>query len=74
MNLTVNQVLSPEERHKGVFNGDFVIQTDIKAVERLLQHTRQLIITAFGGAPPETAQSLMPVEDFIAIVAKLKST
>lgn len=74
MNLTVNPILSAEERHNAIFNGDFIIQTDIKAVDKLLQHTRQLILTAFDGAPPETAQSLMPVEDFIAIVSKLKST
>ncbi|NUR85077.1 MAG: hypothetical protein HOY71_13415 [Nonomuraea sp.] len=61
-----------DERRGRIFKGDLFVYPPAPAICELIDFTRELIAEAFGAADPTTAQHDMPVEEFAAVLAKLK--
>jgi hypothetical protein len=68
----VDPAYTDDERRHALYSGDIVVHTHSRAIEAFIAFTRELIEEAFGGRDPESAQYEMDVDDYIAVLAKLK--
>ncbi len=68
----VDREISEAERLKALYSGDIFVYSPKPAAIKLVQHARGMIEDAFNGMDPERAQYEMPVEEFAAVLAKLK--
>jgi len=64
--------ISDEDRRAALYNGDLFAYSPQPAALKLVEHARGMIEDAFAGKDPERAQYDMSVEDFAAVLAKLK--
>jgi hypothetical protein len=71
-NLQVGRAMSDDERRARLFAGDLFVQTPSPATQSFVDFTRSMVEDVFGGQSPETAQYEMPVEEYAAVLAKLK--
>ncbi|GAA4589136.1 hypothetical protein GCM10023194_42620 [Planotetraspora phitsanulokensis] len=67
-----NPGFSDDERRSRLFQGQVFIYETRPESRALVQFAEQLIVEAFDGLDPETAQHHLPVERFAAILAELK--
>lgn len=61
-----------DERRTRLYNGDLFLQGTTPAVSAFVEFTRGLIEEAFAPHDPELAQFVMPVEEYAALLGKLK--
>ena len=64
--------MSDEERRARLYAGDLFVYSPRKSVLELTKFTRELLESAFGRLDPECAQFSMAVEDYAALLGKLK--
>lgn len=70
--VLVDPVLSDDDRRAALYSGDIVFNRPMQASTALCELAWQMIQEAFHPVQPERAQFEMPVEDFVAIISKLK--
>ncbi len=68
----VGSALSDDERRTRLYNGDLFIQNSSPAVSAFVDFTRSMVEEAFAPLDPELAQYEMAVEDYAALLGKLK--
>ena len=64
--------ISDDARRHGLFGGTVYIDAPTSAAVELCQFARELIVEAFDGLDPETAQRELPVERYVDILVELK--
>lgn len=65
--------IADDERRRHIFAGDIFLGPPLPGIAALCDFARQLIEEAFGGADPREAQFHLPVEEFVRLVAPLKT-
>ena len=70
--LYIDSKHTDEERRKNLFAGNLYVYKQLPAVMELVQLARTMIEDAFGGRNPELAQHDMDVNEFEALLNKLK--
>ena len=65
--------MGDELRRVRVFDGDLLLFSATAGTKELVEFARRTIQESFPKVDPQTAQSTMAVEDFVAIVAPLKT-
>ncbi len=65
---------SDDVRRERLYNGDLIVLSPRPITLEYCEFARGLIKEAFGSRDPETAQHEMPVEQYAAILQKLKPT
>ncbi|MGH8867210.1 MAG: hypothetical protein ACRDYU_04350 [Actinomycetes bacterium] len=68
----IDSSMPEDERRARLFTGDVFVFSASPAVHALVDFARGMIEEAFGGLDPRTAQYTLPVEDYAALLAKLK--
>ena len=63
---------SEAERRRQLYNGQLFVFSPRQSVLALCEFARELIQDAFGSLDPQTAQHNLPVEQYAAILGKLK--
>lgn len=61
-----------DERREKLYEGHPIVHSATRGSKHLVELARALTCDAFGSRDPETAQYDMPVEEYAAILAKLK--
>jgi hypothetical protein len=69
-----DQRISDDARRAGLYAGDLFVYSACPGARKLVKHARAMLDEAFVGLNPEYAQFDMAVEDYAAILAKLKPT
>ncbi len=64
--------VTDEQRRELLFRGEVFVYSASPATTALISFARELIAEAFGDLDPETAQHVMPVEEFAKLLADLK--
>lgn len=64
--------VTDEQRRELLFRGEVFVYSASPATTALIGFARELIAEAFGDLDPETAQHVMPVEEFAKLLADLK--
>ena len=64
--------ISDDERRERIFRGEIFVYGPTKHGRALVEHARSMIEAAFAPRSPEHAQYDMQVEDFAALLGKLK--
>ena len=64
--------ISDDERRERIFRGEIFVYSPTKHGRALIEHARSMIEAAFAPRSPEHAQYDMQVEDFAALLGKLK--
>jgi len=74
MNDTVyyDSEISDEERRQQLFEGQLFVYSPRESALKFIKFARALIEAAFAPLDPETAQYHLPVEEYAAILTKLK--
>lgn len=74
MNNTIyyDPLCSDEQRRQWLFDGQLVVYTPRSSTLALIRFARTLIAEAFAPLDPETAQCQLSVEEYAAILMKLK--
>lgn len=74
MNNTVyyDAPVSDEVRRQRLYEGQLFVYSPLKSSLAFVQFARSMIEDAFGGLDPRTAQDKMSVEDYAALLGKLK--
>ncbi|GKS58300.1 hypothetical protein YTPLAS18_18270 [Nitrospira sp.] len=67
-----DSAMCDEERRRALYNGQLFVFSPRPSSLALCEFARELIEDAFGPVDPETAQHTMPVEEYAAILGKLK--
>jgi hypothetical protein len=67
-----NPNISDDERRTRLYSGQVLVYAALPESLALVEHARHLIAEAFGSDNPQTAQFDMPVEDFAALLARMK--
>ncbi|WP_406319177.1 hypothetical protein OHA77_17920 [Streptosporangium sp. NBC_01639] len=67
-----NSVVDDDTRRGLIYEGKVFTYSATPASKELVGLAHQLIAEAFGGLDPETAQFVMPVEEFATLLAELK--
>ncbi len=70
--ILVESSLSDDERRDRLYAGDLFVQGPCATIEEFVAFTRSLVEEAFAPLDPETAQYEMAVDDYAAVLAKLK--
>lgn len=70
--IFVNSRDSDDARRARLFRGDLYLTTPSKSGRALIEHARAMIEEAFAPHEPQTAQHHMAVEDYAALLGKLK--
>src|SRR5579875_3611736 len=65
--------IDDERRRQALYEGDIIVYGARPSSLALCRHAAQMIEEAFGGRDPRTVQHEIPVEEFAAIAAPLKS-
>jgi hypothetical protein len=71
-NLYLNARHTDDRRRTNLFAGDLYLSTATPGGRALIEHARAMIEEAFHPLDPQTAQHEMSVEDFAALLGKLK--
>ena len=66
--------MSDAQRRKHLFNGQLFVFSPCPSALTFCQFARQMIEEAFAPLEPTEAQHSLPVEEYVAILAKLKPT
>jgi hypothetical protein len=69
-----NAAVTDEERRGQLYSGQVFVYSATTASLALIELAQELITDAFGARDPQTAQFDLPVEEFAAVLAKLKPT
>jgi hypothetical protein len=64
--------MSDDARRRMLYNGALFLYSPSPSLKLLIEFTRELIVEAFRPYDPQTAQFELPVEQYAAILAKLK--
>lgn len=64
--------LPDNQRRAALYNGQLFVYSPTAATLAFIELARQLIEEAFAGLDPVTAQYQMPVEEYVAVLSKLK--
>jgi len=64
--------MTDDERRTRIYAGDLFVYSPRKSVQAFVEFTRGLLEEAFAPLDPETAQYKMSVEDFAALLGRLK--
>jgi hypothetical protein len=64
--------VTDEERRRGLYGGQLYVYSPRASTLAFAEFTRELVREAFGALDPETAQHHMPVEDYAALLGRLK--
>jgi hypothetical protein len=67
-----DSAMSDDERRARLFSGDLFVYSPRKSMLDYVRFTRALIDEAFAGRDPEQAQYEMTIEDYAALLGKLK--
>ncbi len=67
-----DRAIDDDARRDALFNGDLFVYSPNAATRRLVELARGLLVDAFGGRDPRTAQDHYPVEEYAQILAKVK--
>jgi hypothetical protein len=70
--LLSNSRIQDEVRRQKIFQGNVFLYSATPASTKLIEFARELIEEAFEGRDPQTAQHDMPVEEFAALLSRLK--
>ncbi len=70
--IHVDAVMSDDERRRRLFDGELFVWSPRPSSMALVQFARELLIEAFGGRDPETAQHEMEVQAFAALLGEVK--
>jgi len=70
--IHVDPTSSDDERRRRIFDGELFVYSPRKAALAFVEFTRGLLGEAFGARDPETAQLEMPVEEFAALLGRVK--
>jgi hypothetical protein len=70
--ILVNSAASDAQRRDMLFEGSIFFYTPRRPVTALRDHAWDLITDGFGAVDPMKAQDLMPVEQFVELLAPLK--
>ena len=68
----VESPLDDDARRQSLYAGNLFSYAPRPSTLALVEHAREMVRDAFGDLDPETAQFAMPVEDYAALLAKLK--
>lgn len=72
--INFNADISDEERRERLFAGELFVYSPMESSIEFCRFARSLIEEHFGNLDPVTAQHFMKVEDYAALLAKLKPT
>ncbi|MEZ5726854.1 MAG: phytanoyl-CoA dioxygenase family protein [Burkholderiaceae bacterium] len=67
-----DRAITDDERRGRLYDGDLFVYSPLAASLKLVELARSMIEDAFGGKDPETAQFHYPVEEYAAILSRLK--
>ncbi|MBD1843374.1 hypothetical protein H6F89_08160 [Cyanobacteria bacterium FACHB-63] len=67
-----NSPLDDEKRRNLLYSGDIFVYSTIPVAQAFVEFAREMIEAAFAPLDPQVAQHELPVEEFAAILAKLK--
>lgn len=70
--LFVDAAINDEQRRERLYNGELFVYSSCKTAVKFCEFAREMIAEAFGNLDPQTAQYHLPVEEYAAILAKLK--
>src|SRR5262249_6350727 len=70
--IYVNPAFTDAEMRQRLYDGDLLLYAPRPTTKALCSYAEQMIVEAFKGLDPKTAQYHMPVEEYVAIVAPLK--
>lgn len=70
--IYLDSSVSEEERRRQLYNGQLFVFSPCPSTVALCEFARELIQDAFGSLDPQTAQANLPVEQYAAILGKLK--
>jgi hypothetical protein len=68
----VDATFNDEAMRQRLYDGDLLLYSPRPSTRALCEYAEQMIVEAFKGLDPKTAQYHMPVEDYVAIVGPLK--
>lgn len=71
-NVLVDSTMTDDDRRRHVYAGDLFVQKPSPAVQAFVQFTRGMVEAAFAPLDPESAQYDMLVDDYAALLGKLK--
>lgn len=71
-NIYFDAQVSDDQRRNGLFHGDLYVYSPTPTTKEFIEFARSMIREAFGGLEPTTAQYHLPVEEYVAILKKLK--
>jgi hypothetical protein len=66
--------IDDDARRTALFNGDLFVYSPNEATMQLVELARSLLVDAFGGRDPRTAQRHYDVKEYAAILSKVKPT
>ena len=73
MNLFINQLHKHTDFRSAIYAGDIFLNTELKAAKELCAFAQESITAAFDGETNHQAlHTLMPVEEFVVLVTRLK--
>jgi hypothetical protein len=73
MNLYINQIQNKTEFKSAIYLGDIFLNTGLKSAKELCVFAKECITLAFNGeANHQSLHKMMPVEEFVDLVSKLK--
>jgi hypothetical protein len=67
-----DEPVTDEQRRARLYGGDLFVYSPTQGALKLVEHAKAMVAEAFGGRDPELAQFEMAVEDYAAVLAKLK--
>lgn len=67
-----DSTLTDEQRRDRLYNGELFVYSVIPSAKAFAEFAREMIAEAFSPFDPQTAQYDIPVEEYAAILAKLK--
>lgn len=70
--IYLDSPVSDDQRRKQLFNGDLFVYSPSASSLALCQFAKELLIEAFKGADPITAQHHFSKEDYLAILSEVK--
>lgn len=72
MNVLLDSTMSDAQRREALYAGNVFVFSPRRAALDLCEFARSLVRNAFAGKDPQTAQHEMPVENYAAVLERLK--
>ena len=72
MNVLLDSTMPDAQRRAALYAGNVFVYSPRRSALDLCEFARSLIRTAFSGVDPQTAQREMPVEQYVAVLERLK--